>query len=70
MVATCGPSVAVVALDMHMEHAGESYARPLRALSRVVLAAMVWPPQLLRMSSAAAAVTCTYGLRDPVDRTV
>ena len=55
--------------DWRMELAGESYARPLRALSRVVLAAMVWLPQQLSMSSRAAAVTETYCLRDPMDRT-
>ena len=46
--ATCGPSVAVVALDMHMEHAGESYARPLRAC-RVCC----WRPRSGRRSCSA-----------------
>ena len=69
VVATCGPSVAVVALAVRLELAGMCCASHLHASSRVVLAAMVWLPQQLIMSSRAAAVTGTYGLRDPMDRT-
>ena len=70
VVATCDPSVAAVAVAEHMEHAGLCVASSLRGYARVVLAAMVRPPQLLRMSSRAAAVTRLSCLRDSPDRTV
>ena len=70
VVATCGPSVAAVAVAEHMEHAGLCHASLLRGYARVVLAATVWPPQLLSMSSTAHAVTRSCCLRYPTDRTV
>ena len=72
VVVTFAPNFDVVACAVQLEHAGMSCARPLRALARMVLAATVWPPQLLSMSSTAHghAVTWLYCLLDPTDRTV
>ena len=70
VVVTFAPNFDVVACAVQLEHAGMSCARPLRALARMVLAATVWPPQLLSMSSTAHAVTRPCCLLDPTDRTV
>ena len=69
VVVTSGPNYAVVAVAVQSEHVSMSCARPLRAYARVVLAATVWLPQQLSMSSMAVAVTGPYGLRYPTDRT-
>ena len=69
VVVTYATNTAAVAVAVHMEHAGLCHASLLRGYARVVLAATVWPPQLLSMSSRSVAVTCTFCLRDPMDRT-
>ena len=70
VVVTTGPDFVAVAVAVQMEHAGAWHASHLHASSRVVLAAMVRPPQLRRMDSTAHAVTGLYCLLDPTDRTV
>ena len=71
VVITYGPGFVVVGCAVHMEHVGRCHASllVLRGYARMVLAATVWPPQLLSMSSMTVAVTRLSCLRDPPDRT-